>query len=411
MRAIDVKLEEILDLPPAVRSISILGSTGSIGCNTIELLQANRTRYQVEAISANSNADQLADQAIALNARIAIVADESSYATLRDRLAGTDIEAAAGETALVDAASRPVDIVMASIVGAAGLKPTMAALEHGKTVALANKECLVCAGTAFMAQAAQYGVRILPVDSEHSAIFQALGDRGQQGLEQIILTASGGPFRTWPLEKMRTITPAQALRHPNWTMGDKVTIDSATMMNKGLELIEAHHLFDLPGNRIDILVHPESIVHGMISYNDGSVIAQMGAPDMRTPIAVALAWPDRMHAPVERLDLAAVGSLNFEAPDETRFPAIGLARWALDKGDGAATMLNAANEIAVAAFLEGKIAYMDIARIVETTLEKGETQFAVKGGDLDLLLYVDREARRLAADLVDVCESDAAVES
>lgn len=403
MRVIEADIDNRPVKPVAERSISILGSTGSVGCNTVELIQANSENYVVEVVSAHSNVDLLAEQAVALDAKLAIVADENSYDALRDRLSGTNIEVAAGDVALIEAASRPADIVMASIVGAAGLKPTMAALRRGAIVGLANKECLVCAGTAFMERAAALDVTILPVDSEHSAIFQALGNGDQQGLERITLTASGGPFRTWTLDEMKKITPAEALRHPNWTMGAKVTIDSATMMNKGLELIEAHHLFSLPGERIDILVHPESIIHGMISYNDGSVIAQMGAPDMRTPIAVALGWPKRIYAPVERLDLAALGSLHFEAPDDVRFPAIRLARWALDQGDCAATILNAANEIVVAAFLDGKIAYMDIAKIVETTLETGCNQFAAKGGDLDLLLYVDLEARRIAANHVEDC--------
>ncbi len=389
-----------MDQACSSRSISVLGSTGSVGRNTTELLLANRDKFTVEALTANSNAALLAEQAIALDARVAIVAQESYYEELCERLAGTKIEAGAGEAALTEAASRPVDLVLASIVGAAGLKPTMAALEHGKTIALANKECLVCAGSVFMNRASELGVTILPVDSEHSAIFQALGERGQQGLEQIVLTASGGPFRTWSAEQMRQVTLAQALRHPNWTMGAKVTIDSATMMNKGLELIEAHHLFSLAEERIAILVHPESIVHGMATYSDGSVIAQLGAPDMRTPIAVALSWPERMHVPVERLDLAALGSLNFEAPDQVRFPAIGLARAALKAGDCSATILNAANEVAVAAFLEEKIRFTDIATIVEAVLEGETIKIAGTGGDLDELMYVDGEARRRAGELV-----------
>src|SRR5580704_3648417 len=350
-------------------SITLLGATGSVGTSTIDLVRMQRDRFRVEAVTAQRNAVALARLALDLGAKFAVVAEPGCYGELKDALAGTGIEAAAGADAIVEAAQRPADWVMAAITGAAGLRATMAALERGATVALANKECLVCAGTLFMQRAAATGAIVLPVDSEHNAIFQALS-AGQRGdVSRIILTASGGPFRTASLAEMRTATVQQALRHPNWSMGAKVTIDSATMMNKGLELIEAHHLFGFASDQIDIVVHPQSIVHGIVEYRDGSMIAQLGPPDMRVPIANCLAWPERM-AGAARLDLAQMATLTFEPPDPKRFPALSLARAALAAGNGAPTVLNAANEIAVQAFIDGGLGFAGIAALVEVTMER-----------------------------------------
>lgn len=351
------------------RTITILGSTGSVGCNTVELVEARPDLYRVEALVANTSVDLLADQARRLKPRMAVVADESSYAPLKDALSGTGVMAAAGAAAVVDAARLPAEWVMAAIVGAAGLAPTMAAVRRGAVIGLANKECLVCAGALMMAEVAAHGATLLPVDSEHSAIFQVLDSHQPEAIERIILTASGGPFRQRSLQAMAVVTPEQAVAHPNWSMGAKISVDSATMMNKGLELIEAHHLFVMPENRIDIVVHPQSVIHSLVSYVDGSVLAQLGSPDMRTPIAYALGWPRRIHAPAPRLDLAAVGQLTFEAPDPVRFPALRLARRALQAGGSAPTVLNAANEVAVQAFLSREIGFLDIASVVEQTLE------------------------------------------
>ena len=383
----------------APRRVSVLGSTGSIGRNTAEILAAAQGRFEVEALIANSNAALLAEQARALGARIAVAADESVGDELKARLAVSCIEAAAGRSAVLEAAARPVDWMMAAIVGIAGLEPTMSAIAQGTRIALANKECLVSAGACFMAAARRANCAIIPVDSEHSAIFQALGERQGKEAERIILTASGGPFRTFGVEQMATVTPEQALKHPNWDMGAKVTIDSATMMNKGLELIEAHHLFGLEGGRIDILVHPESAVHGMVEFADGSIIAQLGAPDMRTPIAVALAWPDRMAAPARRLDLVELGRLTFEAPDEKRFPSLRIAREALGEGPVATAILNAANEIAVPAFLAGRIGFLDIPAVVERTLERHAGDFSGAADSLEGVLEFDRLARATASEL------------
>ncbi len=318
-----------LDRSQAPRRVTVLGSTGSVGANTLDLLERNRDRYVVEALTANSNVALLAEQARRLKPRLAVVADERHYAALKAALAGTGIEAAAGAAAVVEAATRPADWVMAAIVGAAGLRPTLAAVRRGAVVALANKECLVSAGRLMMQEVSAAGAVLLPVDSEHSAIFQCFDFERREGVEKIFLTASGGPFRTLSAAEMEVATPAQAVRHPNWSMGAKISVDSATMMNKGLELIEAHHLFDLPPERIEILVHPQSVVHSLVSYVDGSVLAHLGTPDMRTPIAYALGWPRRMDAPSARLDLAAIGQLSFEAPDFERFPALRLAKAAL----------------------------------------------------------------------------------
>ena len=376
-----------------VRRVSILGSTGSIGCNTIDLISRNPEAYRVEALTANVNVDLLARQAKAMKAQLAVVADETYYSDLKDALAGTGVEAAAGESAVVDAASRPADWVMAGIVGAAGLLPTLTAIRRGAVIALANKECLVCAGALVLAEIERSGAKLLPVDSEHNAIFQVFDFGQRDAVEKIILTASGGPFWRTPLETMARATPEEAVAHPNWDMGAKISVDSATMMNKGLELIEAYHLFNLSEDKIEILVHPQSIIHSLVAYVDGSVLAQLGSPDMRTPIAYALGWPKRIEAPSPRLDLAAVGMLEFENPDASRFPSIELARQALRDGGMAPTVLNAANEVAVAAFLNRKIGFLDIARTVAETLARRPNVPMVS---LDDVVSVDADARRLA---------------
>ena len=360
---------EVLGHEP--RRISILGSTGSVGKNTVELIlnDPNGGRgYVVEALTANTNVALLAEQAKALAPNFVAIGDEALLCDLTDALAGTGITAGAGEAALTEAAARPVDWVMAAIVGAAGLNPTLAAIRQGATVALANKEVLVCAGDLVMQEVAASGGALLPVDSEHNAIFQVFDFDHPESVDRIILTASGGPFREFDLDRMATVTPAEAVAHPNWDMGAKISIDSATMMNKGLELIEAHHLFRMPEEKIDILLHPQSVVHSMVSYVDGSVLAQLGAPDMRTPISVTLAWPNRMEFSAQTLDLAAIGTLTFEPPDYERFPALSLARQALQTGGTAPTILNAANEVAVVEFMAGRIGFLDIARVVEETL-------------------------------------------
>jgi len=377
--------------------VTILGSTGSIGCNTVDLLQRDPARYRVVALTAFANVRLLAEQARGLRAELAVIGDESKYGELRDLLAGSGIEAAAGEAAIVEAAGRPADWVMAAIVGAAGLEPTLAAVRQGAVVGLANKECLVCAGDLLMKEVAAHGARILPVDSEHNAIYQCFDFEKPEGIERIILTASGGPFRTFDLQQMAGVTRKQALAHPNWEMGAKISIDSATMMNKGLEVIEAWHLFPVPEERIEVLVHPQSVIHSLVGYVDGSVLAQLGSPDMRTPIAYALAWPERVSAPVDRLDLAKLGQLTFEPPDLQRFPALRLAREALQSGGAAPTILNAANEIAVHAFLDGRLGFLDIARTVEETLDRMEFSPLES---LDAVRAADAEARAVARQIL-----------
>ncbi|HLO77050.1 MAG TPA: 1-deoxy-D-xylulose-5-phosphate reductoisomerase [Magnetospirillum sp.] len=382
------------------RAITILGSTGSIGRNTVELIEARPDLYRVEALTANSRVDILAEQARRLKPRMAVVADERAYDALRDALDGTGIVVAAGAAAVAEAAELPAEWVMASIVGAAGLVPTLAAIRRGAVIGLANKECLVCAGALMTAEVAARGATLLPVDSEHSAIFQVLDAQQPDAVEKIVLTASGGPFRRHSLADMAAMTPEQAVAHPNWSMGAKISIDSATMMNKGLELIEAHHLFAMPEDRIDIVVHPQSVIHSMVSYVDGSVLAQLGSPDMRTPIAYALGWPKRIHAPAPRLDLTAIGQLTFEAPDPERFPALRLARYALQSGGSAPTVLNAANEVAVQAFLSRRIGFLDIARVVERTLEAIDP---VAASSIDDVLAQDQRARACARGFIDQC--------
>ena len=390
-----------VELSPVPRSVTLLGATGSIGSSTVDLLRQEPGRYRVEAVTAHRNAEALARLARELGARFAAVADTAAYGALKDALSGSGIEAGAGADAMVEAALRPADWVMAAITGATSLKPTLAAAERGATVALANKECLVCAGALFMRQAAAAGARVLPVDSEHNAIFQALGAGRREDVRRIILTASGGPFRTWRPEAIRQVTLEQALKHPTWTMGQKVTIDSATLMNKGLELIEAHHLFTLPPEALDVVVHPQSVIHGLVEYRDGSVVAQLGSPDMRIPIAHCLAWPVRMGTPAARLDLARLATLTFEEPDPIRFPALALARRALAVGGAAPTILNAANEIAVREFIDRKLGFGGIPALVEATLDAAERQGAMaEPQSVEDALAIDHNARRLAADLL-----------
>ena len=381
----------------APRRITILGSTGSIGTSTIDLIERDPSSYRVEALTAYRNVDLLAEQARKFDAQFVAIGDADKYVDLKKAISGSNTEVAAGPEAIVEAAARDADWVMAGIVGSAGLEPTLEAARQGAVVALANKECLVCAGDLMLDEIACSGATLLPVDSEHNAIFQVFEFDRRETIEKIILTASGGPFRTWSLEEMGNVTPAEAVAHPNWDMGAKISVDSATMMNKGLELIEAFYLFGLPEDRIDILVHPQSIVHSMVSYVDGSVLAQLGSPDMRTPISHTLAWPRRMEAPSPRLDLGQIAKLTFEAPDSERFPALRLARVALKTGGSAPTILNASNEEAVAGFLAEKVGFPDIPRIVEETLEK------MSGSEIrsvDDVLMVDAEARRVARDLM-----------
>jgi 1-deoxy-D-xylulose-5-phosphate reductoisomerase len=373
-----------------MRTISILGATGSIGASTLDLIRRNRDQWRVVALSANSNAAELAQLAREFSAELAVVADEACLPSLREALAGTEIAPAAGEAALVEAAARPADITVAAIVGCAGLAPTMAAIAQGNTVALANKEALVSAGEVMTAAVAHSGATLLPVDSEHNAIFQCLAGNDLAHVRWITLTASGGPFRDWPAERLAHATPAEAVKHPNWSMGAKISVDSATMMNKGLEYIEAYHLFPVGTERLRIIVHPQSIVHSMVEYRDGSTLAQLGPSDMRVPIASALAWPARMDTPCAPLDLAAIGELTFRAPDEQRFPATRLAREAAAAGGGVPAVLNAANEVAVAAFLSGKLAFTRIAAQVEETLGR----FAPRApASLDEVIALDAEAR------------------
>jgi len=382
------------DMP---RRVSILGSTGSIGCSTIDLIERDPDAYVVEALTANRNVHALSQQARQFEARFVAVAEPDCYSDLKEAMAGTSAEIAAGPEAIVEAAAREADWVMAGIVGAAGLEPTLQAARQGGVVAFANKECLVCSGDLMLEEIAKSGATLLPVDSEHNAIFQVFDFDRRDSVEKIILTASGGPFRETGLHDMEKVTPAQAIAHPNWNMGAKISVDSATMMNKGLELIEAYFLFGLPEDRIDILVHPQSIIHSMVSYIDGSVLAQLGTPDMRTPISYTLAWPQRMTAPSERLDLNKIATLTFEAPDFQRFPALALAREALKAGGSAPTILNASNEVAVAGFLDGRLGFRDISRVVANTLEKMPGDVISSVADV---ISVDAAARRTAGEIM-----------
>ncbi|MDG2243968.1 MAG: 1-deoxy-D-xylulose-5-phosphate reductoisomerase [Rhodospirillaceae bacterium] len=375
------------------KRITILGSTGSVGVKTLDLIRQNPNRFMTVALTAGSNVDALITQALDLKPEMAVIADPDCYDALREGLDGSDVMAAAGPEALVEAAELSADLVMAAIVGAAGLAPTLAAVKNCHTVALANKECLVCAGPMFMDTVKHYGTTLLPVDSEHSAIFQVFDASLSEAVDRIILTASGGPFREWSRDRMANATLAQATAHPNWSMGAKISVDSATMMNKGLELIEAHHLFPVTEDKIEVLIHPQSVVHSLVEYMDGSTLAQLGTPDMRTPIAYALAWPDRMAVQSDKLNLAEISSLTFETPDFKRFPALKLAREALQVGGAAPTILNAANEVAVARFLAGEIGFLDIIGTVEDTLAQCRNNHPTT---LDEVMALDAEARRLA---------------
>jgi 1-deoxy-D-xylulose-5-phosphate reductoisomerase len=377
----------------STRSVTVLGSTGSVGTQTVDLLAAAPDRFRVRALVAGRNVALLAEQAVALRAERAVIADPASYVRLRDALSGTGIEVAAGPDAVIAVAALPADLTMAAITGAAGLAATLAAIRRGAVVALANKEALVCAGEVMLRAVRDAGATLLPVDSEHNAIFQALEDANRDAVEKIVLTTSGGPFRTASLDEMARATPDAALRHPVWSMGAKISIDSATMMNKCLEVIEAARLFALDEAQIEVLVHPQAVIHGMVCYRDGSMLAQLGAPDMRIPIAHALAWPSRMATQSPRLDLAALGRLDFGPPDSDRFPALRLAREALRAGGGASAILNAANEIAVESFLERRIGFLDIAGTVARVLDALGTPPA---DTLDEVLALDATARRTA---------------
>ena len=373
------------------RKIAILGATGSVGRSTLDLVERSPERFEVVAVTAATNSAALADIARRTGARLAVVADERHFGDLQERLAGTSCQAAAGDAALLEAAAGEAELVIAAIVGCAGLEPVMAAVEAGRTVALANKEALVTAGALMTDAAARTGASLLPVDSEHNAIFQCLAGSRKEDVSKIILTASGGPFRTASAQSMQQATPDEAVAHPNWSMGAKISVDSATLMNKGLELIEASYLFGLPSKQIDIVIHPQSVIHSLVEFVDGSVLAQLGSPDMRIPIAFALAWPERMATPAQRLDLAAIARLDFEAPDIARFPALKIARGALVAGGAAPIVLNAANEVAVAAFLAGNLRFPDIVRVVDEALQAQNFAAPRTIGDV---LGIDRETRR-----------------
>jgi 1-deoxy-D-xylulose-5-phosphate reductoisomerase len=383
--------------PTCERTVTILGATGSIGASTIDLINHEPDRYRVEAVTASRSAGALASLARQIGARFAAVADASAYGELKEALFGTGIDTGAGESAIIEAAQRPAEWVIGAITGAAGLKPTLAAAERGAIIALANKESLVCAGGMFMRCAAAAGATILPVDSEHNALFQAMRGSRRQDVRRIILTASGGPFRTADAQTIKSATVEQALNHPNWSMGRKITVDSATLMNKGLEVIEAHHLFGLPAAQIDVLIHPQSIVHSLVEFCDCSVIAQLGTHDMRIPIAYCLAWPERLAGPAPRLDLARIATLSFEEPDEKRFPALRLARNALNAGGGAPTVLNAANEVAVAAFLGHGLPFGGIPALVEAALEAAVSRNWTKEPQcIEEALFIDHDTRSVA---------------
>ena len=382
-----------------MRSISLLGATGSVGASTLDLVRRDRGEWRVIALTAHSNVDELAARAREFAAEVAVVAEESCLPALRDALSGSGIEALGGAHALCEAASRRADLTVAAIVGCAGLAPVMAAIEQGGTIALANKEALVSAGEVMTAAVARYGATLLPVDSEHNAIFQCLQGNRIEDVRRITLTASGGPLRTWTPTQLEAATPAQAIAHPNWDMGAKISVDSATMMNKGLEFIEALHLFPVGLDRIAIVVHPQSVIHSLVEYRDGSTLAQLGPSDMRVPIAACLAWPHRMDTPMPLLDLVALSELNFEAPDETRFPATRLAREAAQAGGAAPAVLNAANEAAVAAFLAGKIAFTRIAPTVEHALSR---PMPPAPASLDDVLAIDAEARARAGEMLEL---------
>ena len=386
------------------RTVTILGSTGSIGVSTLSLFEQSGAEVEIVALTAGRNVEKLAEQALQWRPRLAVIEDETLLPVLRERLAGSGIETAAGTAAVQAAADLDASWVMSAIVGAAGLAPTLAAARRGAIVALANKESLVCGGPGVLEVARKAGGTIIPVDSEHSAIFQVLQDPCRDKVRRLILTASGGPFRTWTYEAMRAATPEQAVAHPNWSMGAKISVDSATMMNKGLEMVEASYLFATPPERIDVVIHPQSVIHSMVEYSDGSTLAQMGPPDMKAPIACAWAWPDRLSWPAAPLDLAAIGQLTFEAPDLKRFPAIAISREALRMGGHAPAAMNAANEVAVGAFLDRRIGFLDIAGSVQDTLDRLNGGWELgdqPGGDeLEAAMIIDASARRVATEVV-----------
>jgi 1-deoxy-D-xylulose-5-phosphate reductoisomerase len=388
----------------AARTVTILGSTGSVGESTLDLLERAGVEVEIIALTGGRNVARLVEQAKHWQPRLVVIEDESLLPELRERLNGSNIGAAAGTAAIIEAAGMGADWVMSAIVGSAGLAPTLAAARAGSTIALANKESLICAGPALLATAKASGGGVIPVDSEHSAIFQVLQPDCRDRVSRLILTASGGPFRGWSRADMATATVEQAVAHPKWSMGRKISVDSAQMMNKGLEMIEASYLFDMPANRIDVLIHPQSVVHSLVEYSDGSTLAQLGEPDMRTPIACAWSWPDRTPWPAPRLDLAAVGQLTFEAPDETLFPALTMARDALNAGGGAPAAMNAANEIGVAAFLDRRIGFLDIAALVADTLDAlnaaGDLAADAAADPLDWAIAIDANARRVAAQVL-----------
>lgn len=384
-----------------MKRITILGATGSIGTSALDLIGRSPEAFEVVALTAQTNAAKLAALARAHRAELAVIGDASRYGELKEQLAGSGIEAAAGTEALVAAATFPADCVIAAITGAAGLEPTWAAARQGRRLALANKECLVSAGALFMETVKAAETELVPIDSEHSAAFQLLDGADPRTVERIVLTASGGPFRTWPLDRLERATPEEALRHPNWSMGPKITVDSATLMNKGLELIEAYHLFPATAEQLDVVVHPQSVIHCLVALNDGSVLAHMGCPDMRTPIAVSLAWPRRMPAPTKRLDLVDLATLTFERPDEARFPALRLAREAMARGGAAPAILNAANEVAVDAFLKSRLGFLDIARTVAKCLEQSDKEgMSAAPKTLEDVLELDLRGRELARNVI-----------
>jgi 1-deoxy-D-xylulose-5-phosphate reductoisomerase len=384
------------------RRISILGATGSIGASTLDLVEAAPDRFQVAALTAFTNVDALADAALRTGAKLAVIGDPTHYGELEERLEGSGCEAAAGQEALIEAATFDADLLIAAIVGCVGLRPVMAAVQAGRTVGLANKEALVTAGALMTEAAARSGATLLPVDSEHNAIFQCLAGDRIANVRRLLLTASGGPFRTWSAERIAAATPEQAVAHPNWSMGAKISVDSATLMNKGLELIEAHHLFGVSADRLDVVVHPQSVIHSLVEFIDGSMLAQLGPADMRVPIAHVLAWPERMPTHVRPLDLAAMGRLDFEEPDDARFPALRLAREALEAGGAAPIVLNAANEVAVELFLAKSIRFNDISLIVERVLEQYS---GVAAADLEAVMNLDEAARRSARSFSPVAAS------
>lgn len=385
------------------RKVVVLGSTGSIGLSTLSLFEESGASVEILALTAGRNVERLIEQALRWRPQVAVIEDESKFQRLKDGLAGTGVRAAAGASAVSEAAAMGADWVMSAIVGAAGLAPTVAAARTGAVIALANKESLVCAGPALLAIAKAAGGSVIPVDSEHSAIFQVLQPACADKVARLILTASGGPFRTWEKAAMATATPEQAIAHPNWSMGAKISVDSATMMNKGLEMIEASYLFGTPEDRVDVVIHPQSVIHSLVEYADGSTLAQLGPPDMRSPIACAFAWPDRLPWPAPRLDLAAYGQLTFESPDLDRFPSIGIAREALRLEGGAPAAMNAANEVAVAAFLDRRIGFLDIAAAVAGTLERMNSLGSLAVAESDAVenaMMIDVSARRIAAEVV-----------